>query len=78
MLNEKADWRINFAKEDEEVIGKAVKDLMPDAYGPVLKQLACIFTNTPDGHFIIDSCPDPQVKSLSLLSACAGKNRVFK
>lgn len=72
MLHEKAQWRHIFPKEDEEVVGTVTKDLLPDAYGPVLKQVACIFTNTPDQHFIIDSCPDPNIKSLAILSACSG------
>ena len=30
----------------------------PEADGPVLSMKACMFTNTPDGHFIIDALPD--------------------
>lgn len=76
-LDSNAEWRTKFEPEDEKVIGRAVKDLLPDAYGPVLKQTACIFTNTPDEHFIIDALPDPKYKSLALLSACSGHGFKF-
>jgi sarcosine oxidase len=77
MLNSKADWRTNFDREDEQVLGAGVKLVLKDAYGPVLKQTACIFTNTPDEHFIIDPCPDPDYPCVAVVSACSGHGFKF-
>ncbi len=49
--------------QDEQVLREAVERYFPDANGPTMGLTACIFTNSPDGHFIIDSHPDsPQVQ----------------
>lgn len=37
----------------------------------------CVFTNTPDEHFLIDSCPDKQFPQVALLSACSGHGFKF-
>ena len=34
-----------------------VAKYFPDANGPVLSMKVCMFTNTPDEHFIIDAVP---------------------
>ena len=78
MLNEReGKWRVGFDAEDERVVGDAVKLLMPKAYGPVVKQTACVFTNTPDEHFIIDGMPDPAYPCLAVVSACSGHGFKF-
>ena len=77
MLNIQADWRSNFEEQDDEVLGSAVKLMIKDAYGPVLKKSACIFTNTPDENFIIDPCPDPDYPCIALVSACSGHGFKF-
>jgi sarcosine oxidase len=41
-------------QEDEDVLRAAVQRFFPDADGPVLTLASCMFTNTPDEHFIID------------------------
>ncbi len=43
--------------EDEEALRLAVSRYFPDANGPTLSLKACMFTNTPDEHFIIDAVP---------------------
>ena len=47
----------------DELMLREFTDLyFPDASGPTMSLKSCMFTNTPDGHFIIDSHPDcPQV-----------------
>jgi sarcosine oxidase len=41
----------------------AVQRYFPAADGPLLRHSACMFTNTPDGHFIIDRHPaEPQAR----------------
>ncbi len=48
--------------QDEEVLRDFTRRYFPDAIGPTLALKTCLFTNTPDGHFIIDRLPDcPQV-----------------
>jgi sarcosine oxidase len=44
--------------EDEQALREAVARYFPDANGPTLAMKTCIFTNTPDEHFIIDRHPD--------------------
>jgi sarcosine oxidase len=48
--------------EDEEVLRKAIRRYFPDADGPTMAMKTCLFTNSPDGNFILDLHPDfPQV-----------------
>jgi sarcosine oxidase len=42
-----------------------------------VKSQTCVFTNTPDEHFLIDSCPDKQFPQVALLSACSGHGFKF-
>ena len=43
--------------EDEEILRLAIAKYFPDANGPTLSMKVCMFTNTPDEHFIIDALP---------------------
>jgi sarcosine oxidase len=43
---------------DEEVLREGIRRYFPDANGPALDMKACIFTNSPDEHFIMDALPD--------------------
>ena len=43
--------------EDEAVLRQAVARYFPDANGPAMSLRACMFTNTPDEHFVIDALP---------------------
>ena len=48
--------------EDEEVLRSFTSRYFPDAAGPTLSLKTCIFTNSPDEHFILDFHPEyPQV-----------------
>ena len=48
--------------EDEEVLRAFATRYFPDGAGPTVMLKACIFTNSPDEHFIIDRLPElPQV-----------------
>ena len=47
---------------DEAVLRAFAERYFPDGSGPTEMLKACIFTNSPDEHFILDSLPDaPQV-----------------
>jgi sarcosine oxidase len=40
--------------EDEEILRVALRRYFPDADGPAMTLKTCLFTNTPDEHFILD------------------------
>ncbi|HEX2824904.1 MAG TPA: N-methyl-L-tryptophan oxidase [Burkholderiales bacterium] len=44
--------------EDEETLREGIRRYFPDADGPALAMKPCIFTNSPDEHFILDVLPD--------------------
>jgi len=60
---------------DEAVLREFTARHFPQAAGPTMTLRSCMFTNTPDNHFIIDVHPDyPQV---SFASACSGHGFKF-
>ncbi len=52
---------------DEEILRDAVRRYFPQANGPVMTMKTCMFTNSPDEHFIIGSPP-----GMSQVSFAAG------
>ena len=44
--------------EDEAVLREGIEAFFPRANGPTRRMTACLFTNSPDGHFILDRHPD--------------------
>ncbi len=44
--------------EDETALREAIKEFFPRANGPAKKAAACMFTNSPDGDFILDRHPE--------------------
>lgn len=60
---------------DEQLLRDAVARYFPQAAGPTMTLKTCMFTNAPDGHFLIDLHPDaPQV---AYASACTGHGFKF-
>jgi sarcosine oxidase len=60
---------------DEAVLRRCIARCFPDADGPVMSLHACLFTNTPDEHFIIDTLPgQPEV---IVASPCSGHGYKF-
>ncbi len=60
---------------DEQVLREFTGRYFPAALGPTMTLAACMFTNSPDKHFIIDLHPDyPQV---ALASPCSGHGFKF-
>jgi sarcosine oxidase len=48
--------------EDEATVREGIVHYFPDANGPTAAASVCLFTNTPDEHFVIDRVPDrPEV-----------------
>jgi sarcosine oxidase len=61
--------------DDEAALRHFMERYLPDAAGPTEMLRACIFTNTPDEHFVIDHLADaPQV---TVASACSGHGYKF-
>lgn len=61
--------------EDEALLRAFAMRYFPSGSGPVMALRACLFTNTPDEHFIIDAHPVfPQV---TLASPCSGHGYKF-
>ena len=44
--------------EDEAVLRAFARRYFPEGDGPTLSMHTCLFTNTPDTHFVIDAHPD--------------------
>lgn len=59
---------------DEAEVRAIVETNLPDGAGPVLSMRICLYTNSPDGHFIIDTHPrHPRV-----VLACGFSGHGFK
>ncbi len=60
---------------DETVLRRCIARHFPDADGPLMTLKSCMFTNTPDEHFIIDTLRDqPEVV---VVSPCSGHGYKF-
>ncbi len=60
---------------DERMLRAFAARYFPDGTGPTMMMATCMFTNTPDGHFIIDTHPTyPQI---SFASPCSGHGFKF-
>ncbi|MDN5696395.1 MAG: FAD-dependent oxidoreductase [Rubrobacter sp.] len=67
------DWSVH--DRDEDLLRSFAGRYFPEGNGPTMDLQACMFTNTPDGHFILDLHPDyPQV---SIASPCSGHGFKF-
>ena len=48
--------------DDERILREFAERYFPDGAGPVLTLKTCLFENSPDEHFVLDTLPDaPQV-----------------
>jgi sarcosine oxidase len=60
---------------DEQLLRDFAAHYFPDGAGPTMSLKTCLFTNTADGHFVIDLHPDyPQVV---FASPCSGHGFKF-
>jgi sarcosine oxidase len=67
------DRRISDQEIDE--VRTCVASIIPTLDGPCLQTATCMYTNTPDGHFLIDRHPEfPQVW---IVSPCSGHGFKF-
>ncbi len=69
------DYDRAISAEDERVLRACAERYFPDGCGPAMSYETCLFTNTADNHFIIDTHPDyPQV---TFASPCSGHGFKF-
>lgn len=61
--------------EDEALLRVCLARYMPEANGPVMSLRACLYTNTPDEHFIIDTLPGNE--DVIVASPCSGHGFKF-
>ncbi len=60
---------------DEDVLGRFAARYFPEGFGPTMALRSCMFTNSPDNHFLVDLHPEyPQV---SFASPCSGHGFKF-
>jgi sarcosine oxidase len=59
---------------DEAEVRSALARFLPDANGPLLALRTCLYTNSPDEHFIIDRHPE----HASVVLACGFSGHGFK
>jgi sarcosine oxidase len=69
------EWDREPNKDDEAVLRAFVERYLPEAAGPLLTAKTCMFTNTPDEHFIIDALPGEQ--RVIVASPCSGHGFKF-
>ncbi len=62
--------------EDEDDFRPTLRNLIPDADGPLLSMGVCMYTCSPDSHFIIDR--HPHVASGNVTIACGFSGHGFK
>lgn len=60
---------------DEDALRVPLARYFPDANGALESWATCLFTNTPDEHFIIDR--SPEIPEALLVSACSGHGFKF-
>lgn len=61
--------------EDEDVVRRFLSRAIPDANGPRVDTAICMYTNTPDGNFVIDRLPENE--RVVIVSACSGHGFKF-
>ncbi len=61
--------------EDEALLRRCLARYAPDANGPALSLVTCLYTNAPDEHFIIDTLPGNA--DVIVASPCSGHGYKF-
>ncbi len=63
------------SQQDEEAVRAMLERYLPSANGPALSAQVCMFTNTPDTHFLIDF--HPETPQTLIASPCSGHGFKF-
>ncbi|MDH2899540.1 MAG: FAD-dependent oxidoreductase, partial [archaeon] len=75
IVTEPADIRREITKGDEQAIRSFLERRIPIANGSVASSTTCIYTNTPDGNFLVDT--HPKHGNVRFVSACSGHGFKF-
>jgi sarcosine oxidase len=67
--------RRTVAPDEQAVLYDLLRRFVPFAKGRLLSSVVCLYTNTPDGHFIVDR--HPAHPEIMLVSACSGHGFKF-
>ena len=62
-------------EEDEKSLRHAISDILPQLNGRVLKSAVCLYTDTPDYHFLLDWHPGH--RNVIICSPCSGHGFKF-
>lgn len=62
-------------EEDERALRHAISDILPQLNGRVVKSAVCLYTDTPDYHFLLDWHPGH--KNVIICSPCSGHGFKF-
>jgi len=65
----------NVSPEDDATICSLIEQFQPGAAGELLNSAVCLYTNTPDRHFVIDWHPDHA--NVLIVSPCSGHGFKF-
>ena len=65
----------NFTDDDNQQLVRFLKEYMPRAAGPMRMGKVCLYTNTPDHHFILDH--HPEYKNMSIATGFSGHGFKF-
>jgi sarcosine oxidase len=69
------DWERETDAADEAALRPFLERYLPEAAGPLLAAKTCLFTNTPDEHFIVDWLPGES--RVLVVSPCSGHGFKF-
>ena len=69
------DMRPEPDPEDEALLRSFAERYFPQGAGPTMALRACMFTNTPDEHFVLDH--HPEFQQVVLASPCSGHGYKF-
>ena len=67
--------RRTISAEEDAMVRALVERVLPDAAGRQVESRVCLYTNTPDGHFVIDR--HPAHDEVTVLSPCSGHGFKF-
>lgn len=61
--------------QDDDTIRSLIRQFQPGAAGELLNSAVCLYTNTPDRHFVLDWHPDHE--NVLIVSPCSGHGFKF-
>ena len=67
--------RREVGEEETNVMRDIVRRFLPAANGPLKQAVACLYTNTADGHFLLDA--HPEHPNVIIASPCSGHGFKF-